>query len=45
MRTDRPGLWVTDEDGGLRGTLVASTYEFGIGLNPYQAKLVEETHL
>jgi tetratricopeptide (TPR) repeat protein len=44
-RTDRPGLWVTDEGGRFTGTLAPGTYEFGIGMDYYQAQLVEGTHL
>lgn len=40
-----PGLWVTGQDGSFTGILPAGTYEFGIGLNYHQAKLVEGAHL
>ena len=40
-----PGLWITSEDGSFSGILPKGTYEFGIGLNYHQAKLVQGTHL
>lgn len=44
-RIDNPGIWITDKNGNFTGQLRTGTYEFGIGLNSYQAKLVEGTHL
>jgi tetratricopeptide (TPR) repeat protein len=40
-----PGLWITSEEGAFSGTLPTGTYEFGIGLDYQQAKLVEGYHL
>ncbi len=43
--TEQPGRWVTSIDGTFTGSLPQATFEFGIGLNYYQAQLVEGKHL